>query len=61
MMLDYLAETSDLSAYAAAATLIENAVADGFAANEIRPMEFGGDMGTIAVAKTVLTRITEAG
>ena len=61
MMLDYLAETCDLPAYAAAATRIEDAVADGFAENEIRPMEFGGDMGTIAVAKTVLTRITEAG
>jgi len=59
MMLDYLAETSGLSAYATAATLIENAVADGFAANEIRPMEFGGNMGTKDVTKAVLARIEE--
>ena len=61
MMLDYLAETCDLPAYAVAATRIEDAVTDGFAANEIRPMEFGGNMGTRAVTKAVLTRIREAG
>ena len=59
MMLDYLAETCDLSAYGTAATLIENAVADGFAANEIRPMEFGGNMGTRDVTTAVLARIKE--
>ena len=61
MMLDYLAETCELPARAAAATRIEDAVADGFTENEIQPMAFGGDIGTIAVTKTVLTRITEAG
>ena len=61
MMLDYLAEKCDLPAYALAATRIEDAVANGFAANEIRPMEFGGDMGTRAVTKAILARIEEAG
>ena len=59
MMLDYLAERCDLPAYEAAAARIEEAVASGFARNEIRPMEFGGDMGTTAVTAAVLARLQE--
>ena len=59
MMLDYLAERCDLPAYAEAARRIENAVAAGFAANELRPMEFGGDMGTAAVTRALMTRLQE--
>ena len=47
MMLDYLADRCDLPAYEEAARLIETAVEDGFAANAVRPMEFGGDMGCV--------------
>jgi len=57
LMLDYLAERSGQSAYGDAAQLIEDAVQDGFAENRIRPMEFGGDMGTVAVTGAVLAGI----
>lgn len=54
LMLDYLAEQSGKEAYADAAMLIDGAVARGFAANDLRPMEFGGDMGTIAMTNAVI-------
>ncbi|MGR3514403.1 MAG: isocitrate/isopropylmalate dehydrogenase family protein [Paracoccaceae bacterium] len=57
MMLDYLAEKMDRDALADAAALIEAAVNDGFAENALRPMEFGGDMGTQAVTEDVLSRL----
>ncbi|MGB1871501.1 MAG: isocitrate/isopropylmalate dehydrogenase family protein [Candidatus Puniceispirillaceae bacterium] len=57
MMLDYLATRCDLPAYAVAAERIEDTIAAGFAANELRPMEFGGDMGTAAVTGAVLKRL----
>jgi 3-isopropylmalate dehydrogenase len=49
LMLDYLADRSGVQSPADAAQLIEEAVAAGFAANRLRPMEFGGDQGTAAV------------
>ena len=58
LMLDYLAEQSGKEAYADAAMLIDGAVARGFAANDLRPMEFGGDMGTIAMTKAVISHCT---
>jgi 3-isopropylmalate dehydrogenase len=61
MMLDYLAERCDLPAYAVAAARIEDAVATGFAANDLRPMELGGDMGTTTVTSTLLARVRETG
>ncbi len=54
LMLDYLADKASLPALADAARAIEAAVAGGFAANALRPMEFGGDMGTRAVTRAVL-------
>lgn len=54
LMLDYLADKASLPALADAAGAIEAAVAAGFAANALRPMEFGGDMGTRAVTRAVL-------
>jgi 3-isopropylmalate dehydrogenase len=57
MMLDYLAEKSGHQAIADAARLIESAVEEGFAANRIRPMEFGGNMGTKAVTNELLDLI----
>lgn len=59
MMLDYLADRCDLPAYAVAAGRIEDAVANGFAAHDLRPMEFGGDMGTNAMTNAVLAHIQE--
>ena len=57
LMLDYLAEENDNPKLAEAAMLIEQAVEDGFAANELRPMEFGGDMGTNAVTEALMRRL----
>ena len=61
LMLDWLAERDgDVEATADAARLIEVAVERGFAERRIRPAEFGGDMGTRAVAAE-LVRIVRSG
>ena len=57
LMLDYLGERTGSEAYAVAARAIDDAVEAGFAANRIRPMEFGGDMGTVAVTREILAQI----
>lgn len=57
LMLDYLAETSGDARFEVAARAIDGAVDQGFAANEIRPMEFGGDMGTRAVTAAIGARL----
>ena len=53
MMLDYLADKLDLPAYGDASRLLDHAIAAAFENNIVRPMEFGGDMGTRAVTKAV--------
>ncbi|MCL4143065.1 UNVERIFIED_CONTAM: hypothetical protein GTU68_060453, partial [Idotea baltica] len=58
LMLDYLAEKMDRPALADAANLINTAVDDGFEDNMLRPMEFGGEMGTRAVTSELLTRVS---
>jgi len=57
LMLDYLAEKSGNEGYADAALRIENAVQAGFEQNRLRPMEFGGNMGTKAVTGEILSII----
>ncbi|THB73713.1 MAG: isocitrate/isopropylmalate dehydrogenase family protein [Desulfobulbaceae bacterium] len=59
LMLDYLAEKTGDSKYSAAAALIENAVQTGFEQKRLRPMEFGGDMGTKAVTHELMALIAE--
>ncbi|WP_380056843.1 isocitrate/isopropylmalate dehydrogenase family protein [Falsihalocynthiibacter sp. SS001] len=59
LMLDYLATKTKAEGYEAAAALIDGAVDAGFAQNRLRPMEFGGDMGTKAVTQTVIDVIGE--
>jgi 3-isopropylmalate dehydrogenase len=59
LMLDYLADRSDLAAPAEAAQAIEQAVEAGFAARRLRPMEFGGDQGTRAVTAELVALIGE--
>jgi 3-isopropylmalate dehydrogenase len=54
LMLDYLAERSGDKHYSDAAALIDASVDHGFAANALRPMEFGGDMGTKAITREVM-------
>ena len=49
LMLDYLSEKKNCKHAANGAKLIENAIEVGFERNELRPMEFGGDMGTNAI------------
>jgi len=58
LMLDYLAERGGHPAYGKAAALVEDAVEAGFGANALRPMEFGGDMGTKAVTAAVMDQIS---
>jgi 3-isopropylmalate dehydrogenase len=58
MMLDYLADKADSQSLADAAQLIETAVYNGFAAKRLRPMEFGGDMGTKSVTNELIDLIT---
>jgi len=53
MMLDYLADKLDLPGYAAASRLLDAAITNAFATNTGRPMEFGGDMGTVEVTKAI--------
>ena len=57
LMLDYLADKQRTAAFEKAAGLIESAVANGFAANRLRPMEFGGEMGTMAITAEVLSQV----
>ncbi len=58
MMLEYLAEKTALPAYSDAASLIEDAVDAGFAANSLRPIEFGGDMGSKAVTAELVAMVS---
>lgn len=60
LMLDYLADRSGERVLTDAAILIESAVQLGFAANRIRPQEFGGDQGTTAVTRELITLINES-
>jgi 3-isopropylmalate dehydrogenase len=55
LMLEYLAQKTDRPALLDAAGLIDAAVYQGFAQNRIRPYEFGGEMGTRAVTRELLT------
>lgn len=57
LMLDYLQEKGASDKLAQAAALIEQAVEKGFAENRLRPCEFGGDMGTVAITKAVIAQV----
>ncbi|MGR3502287.1 isocitrate/isopropylmalate dehydrogenase family protein [Pseudaestuariivita sp.] len=59
MMLDYIADRRAEEAFADAAALIEAAVQAGFEANDLRPMEFGGDMGCRAMVSALETHLAE--
>ena len=58
LMLDYLGDRMDRPALSDAAMLVDDAVSQGFAAQRIRPMEFGGDMGTKSVAREIVSIIS---
>jgi 3-isopropylmalate dehydrogenase len=57
LMLEYLGTKLQDARFDKAAARIEAAVQAGFEENAIRPVEFGGDMGTVAVTNAVLGRI----
>lgn len=57
LMLDYLADRTGSQALRDGAGLLEAAVEAGFAANRLRPMEFGGDMGTKAVTAEMIALV----
>lgn len=59
LMLDYLAEKLERPALADAADLINSAVESGFEDNALRPVEFGGDMGTKAVTGQLVSQIAQ--
>jgi 3-isopropylmalate dehydrogenase len=60
LMLDYLADKSGNQQLAKGALLIEQAVYDCFEAKQLRPIEFGGDMGTRAVTQALIDYISTA-
>ncbi len=57
LMLEYLADKTDEPALQDASQLIENVTYRGFAEARIRPFEFGGNMGTVAVTNELLSLI----
>ena len=59
LMLDYLSEKAGEPALGEAAELVERAVMQGFEQNRLRPMEFGGDMGTKAVTNEILSLLAD--
>lgn len=59
MMLDHLADKAAHEPLADAAQAIEEAVQAGFDANRLRPMEFGGDMGTKAITNELIQLVRE--
>ncbi len=61
LMLDYLAERAHDEAPARAARLIESAVEEGFAEARLRPAEFGGDQGTVALTRELLELVEHGG
>lgn len=58
LLLDYFADKSGYKEYAEAAMRIERAVENGFAQSDLRPMEFGGDMGTRAMTKAIIDHLS---
>lgn len=54
MMLDWLGHQSGNSHMLDAANLIDDATTKGFATGQLRPMEFGGDMGLTSMTNAVL-------
>ncbi len=59
LMLDYLSEKLNVPQMAEAAAMIDAAVDAGFRDNRLRPMEFGGDMGTDAVTREVIALLAD--
>ena len=61
LLLGYLAEKSGQDQLDCAAEMIESAVFTGFSSGRLRPLEFGGDQGTLAVARELLNILPTVG
>lgn len=55
LMLEYLADKTGQASLLDSARLIDAAINRGFAGNRLRPVEFGGDMGTAAITSELLS------
>ena len=53
LMLEYLSDKTKCKSTLLGSRLIETAIEIGFERNELRPIEFGGDMGTTAITETL--------
>jgi 3-isopropylmalate dehydrogenase len=60
LMLDWLGYKSDNEKLITGTRLIDKAIEDGFAASELRPIEFGGDMGLKEMTKVVIDNVHKA-
>lgn len=61
LMLDYLADRADCEKTREAAEMIEDLIEKAFDNRALRPMEFGGDMGTKAITNTLLDYVKQGG
>jgi 3-isopropylmalate dehydrogenase len=61
LLLGYLAEQSGQDQLNRAAEIIESAVYTGFSSGRLRPLEFGGNQGTRAVAQEVINLLPTVG
>src|SRR5690606_14288160 len=59
LMLDWLGERHDRPRLGEAAGTLETAVERGFARGRLRPMEFGGNQGSRAVAREIISLVEE--
>ena len=57
LMLEYLADKKNCPQANEAASIIENAIEEGFNKNLLRPFEFGGDMSTTEITSQILDLI----
>ena len=55
LMLEYLADKTGQASLLDSASLIDAAINRGFADKRLRPVEFGGDMGTAAITSELLS------
>ena len=60
MMLDWLGDQNGVERLSEAADLLENAVRSAFARGALRPFEFGGNDGTAAITRSILSELLKA-
>lgn len=60
LMLDWLGERHGIPQMNEAADLLNSAIERAFAQGRLRPMEFGGDQGSVAVTREVIKTIEES-